>query len=170
MLASIDLFGALHGPTMWQLFVQNNVTVLRGRYGIDLEIHTPFYGMQHRSRYYFMCRKVSRKHSIIFTFTAISRHWNWTGGRIGIKMSSYQYKKFLCGDKTILRWISYTGKTASLYWIRPQVVIRVRGPVYPTKLLSQLLMPWRRKEPGPLHYCDVIMGPTASQITSLTSV
>ena len=41
-----------------------------------------------------------------------------------IKMLSYQYRKSHCGDKTILRpsylhnWISYTGKMASLYWIR----------------------------------------------------
>ena len=39
-------------------------------------------------------------------------------------MSSYQYRKYHCGDKTVLWWsylhngISYTGKTASLYWIR----------------------------------------------------
>ena len=38
-------------------------------------------------------------------------------------MPSYQYRKSHCGDKTILRpsylhnGISYTGKTASLYWI-----------------------------------------------------
>ena len=48
------------------------------------------------------------------------------GGRINIKMSSYQYRKSHCGDKTILRpsylhnGISYTGKTTSLYWIRAQ--------------------------------------------------
>ena len=40
------------------------------------------------------------------------------------KMSSYQYRKSHCGDKTILRpsylhnGISDTGKMASLYWIR----------------------------------------------------
>ena len=45
-----------------------------------------------------------------------------------IKMSSNQYRKSHCGDKRILRpsylhnGISYTGKTASLYWIRPQVL------------------------------------------------
>ena len=38
-------------------------------------------------------------------------------------MPSYQYKKFHCGDKTVVRsshlhnGISYTGKTTSLYWI-----------------------------------------------------
>ena len=43
-------------------------------------------------------------------------------------MSSYQYRKSHCGDKTILRvsylhnGISYTGKMASLYWIRAQVI------------------------------------------------
>ena len=45
------------------------------------------------------------------------------GPRFNIKMTSYQYRKSHCGDKTILRpsylhnGISYTGKTASLYWI-----------------------------------------------------
>ena len=47
-----------------------------------------------------------------------------TGAWFNIKMTSYQYRKSHCGDKTILRpsylhnGISYTGKTASLYWIR----------------------------------------------------
>ena len=46
------------------------------------------------------------------------------GGWINIKMSSYQYRKSHCRDKTILRpsylhnGISYTGKMTSLYWIR----------------------------------------------------
>ena len=43
-------------------------------------------------------------------------------------MTSYQYRKSHCGDKTILRpsylhnGISYTGKTTSLYWIGVLVV------------------------------------------------
>ena len=51
------------------------------------------------------------------------------GGRINKKISSYQYRKSHCGDKTILRpsylhsGISYTGKMTSLYWIRAQVSI-----------------------------------------------
>ena len=42
-------------------------------------------------------------------------------------MTSYQYRKSHCGDKTILRpsylhnGFSYTGKTTSLYWIRALV-------------------------------------------------
>ena len=46
-----------------------------------------------------------------------------TGPWFNIKMSSYQYRKSHCGDKTILRpsylhnGISYTGKMISLYWI-----------------------------------------------------
>ena len=46
--------------------------------------------------------------------------------RFYIKMPSYQYRKSHCGDKTVVRSsyrhnrISYTGKTASLFWIRPQ--------------------------------------------------
>ena len=41
------------------------------------------------------------------------------------KMLSYLYRKFQCGHKTIIRssflhcGISFTGKMASLYWIRP---------------------------------------------------
>ena len=47
------------------------------------------------------------------------------GPRFNIKMSSYQYRKSHCGDKTVVRssylhnGISYTGKTASLYWFSP---------------------------------------------------
>ena len=43
-------------------------------------------------------------------------------------MSSYQYRKSHCGDKTVVRssylhnGISYTGKITSLYWIRAQVI------------------------------------------------
>ena len=51
----------------------------------------------------------------------------WTTGPwFNIKMPSYQYRKSLCGDKTVVRssylhnGISYTGKMASLYWIGPQ--------------------------------------------------
>ena len=50
------------------------------------------------------------------------------GPRFNIKMTTYQYRKSHCGDKTILRpsylhnGISYTGKTTSLYWIRAQWV------------------------------------------------
>ena len=46
------------------------------------------------------------------------------GPWFNIKMSSYQYRKSHCGDKTVVRssylhkGISYTGKMASLYWIR----------------------------------------------------
>ena len=48
-----------------------------------------------------------------------------SGPRFNIKMTSYQYRKSHCGDKTILRpsylhnGISYTAKMISIYWIRP---------------------------------------------------
>ena len=48
------------------------------------------------------------------------------GPRFKIKMSSYQYRKSHCGDKTVVRssylhnGISYTGKMLSLYWIGAQ--------------------------------------------------
>ena len=46
------------------------------------------------------------------------------GPRFNIKITSYQFRKSHCGDKTILRLFylhngnSYTGKMKSLYWIR----------------------------------------------------
>ena len=53
------------------------------------------------------------------------------GGWFNIKMSSFQYRKSHCGDKTILRpsylhnGISYAGKMTFLYWIRAQVYLNV---------------------------------------------
>ena len=50
--------------------------------------------------------------------------WEWDGPWFNIKMSSYQYRKYHCGDKTVVRssylhnGISYIGKITSLYWIR----------------------------------------------------
>ena len=50
------------------------------------------------------------------------------GPWFNIKMSSYQYRKPHCGDKTVVRssyfqnGISYTGKTTSLYWDGPLVL------------------------------------------------
>ena len=50
-----------------------------------------------------------------------------TGPWFNIKMSSYQYRKSHCGDKTVARssylhnGISYTGKMTSLYWTNPLV-------------------------------------------------
>ena len=58
-----------------------------------------------------------------------SSWWNlmiYPGPLFNIKMSSYQYRKSHCGDKTVVRssylhkGISYTGKMASLYWDGPQ--------------------------------------------------
>ena len=49
------------------------------------------------------------------------------GPWFNIKMSSYQYRKSHCGDKTIVRssylhnGISYTGKMTSLYWSAPRI-------------------------------------------------
>ena len=61
---------------------------------------------------------------------SLSDSKNYTFGPwFNMKMSSYQYRKSHCGDKTILRpsylhnGISYTGKMTSLYWISPQMCI-----------------------------------------------
>ena len=56
----------------------------------------------------------------------ISLNERGPGPWFNIKMSSYQYRKSHCGDKTVVRLsylhsgISYTGKMTSLYWFDPQ--------------------------------------------------
>ena len=55
------------------------------------------------------------------------------GPRFNIKISSYQYRKSHCGDKTVVRssyllnGISYTGKMSSLYWIGALIIQGVLG-------------------------------------------
>ena len=50
------------------------------------------------------------------------------GPWFNIKMSSYQYRKSHCGDKTVVRSsylhnaVSYTGKMISLYWFRALII------------------------------------------------
>ena len=57
-----------------------------------------------------------------------------SGSRFNIKMSSYQYRKSYCGDKTVVRssyfhnGISYTGKMTSLYWIKALVTMLSSHP------------------------------------------
>ena len=68
------------------------------------------------------------------------------GPWFNIKMSSYQYRKSHCGDKTVVRsshlhnGISYTGKMTSLYWIRAQaqvithfLIFTLKWHVFPRK-------------------------------------
>ena len=53
------------------------------------------------------------------------------GPRFNQKISSYQYRKSHCGDKTVVRssylhnGISYTGKMTSLYWISAQTFVHI---------------------------------------------
>ena len=80
------------------------------------------------------------------------------GAQFNIKMTSYQYRKSHCGDKTAVRssylhnGIFYTGKMSSLYWTRAQVPISESGQCNSS------------------HYSDVIMSVMASQITSVSIV
>ena len=57
-----------------------------------------------------------------FDTPALWSWWRYTGPRFNIKISSYQYRKSHCGDKTVIRssylhnGISYTGEMSSLYY------------------------------------------------------
>ena len=58
------------------------------------------------------------------TLASVQSQQEPAGARFNIKMSSYQYRKSHCGDKTVVRLsylhngISYAGKMSSFYWIR----------------------------------------------------
>ena len=66
-------------------------------------------------------------------------HHSCPGPWFNIKMTSYQYRKSHCGDKTISQpshlhyGISYTGKTTSLYWIRAHPGCQHNGTNISTK-------------------------------------
>ena len=74
-----------------------------------------------------MCLRSGGSMKVLGSNTGPSGPW------FNIKMSSNQYRKSHCGDKTILRpsylhnGISYTGKMTSLYWIRA-LILKVRRP------------------------------------------
>ena len=57
------------------------------------------------------------------------------GPWFNINMSSYQYRKFHCGVKTVVRssyllnGISYTSKTTSIYWIKDQSILLLYLPM-----------------------------------------
>ena len=59
-------------------------------------------------------------------------------------MTSYQYRKSHCGDKTILRppylhnGISYTGKTTSLYWIGALYIMQMAWAMH----FEKITYPW----------------------------
>ena len=72
----------------------------------------------------FICNIYHINHQVGLSIMLTARGW------INIKITSYQYRKSHCGDKTILRpsylhnGISYTDKITSLYWIRALVCNR----------------------------------------------
>ena len=96
-----------YGLTARKYWAQSNVFRTYGRVSRGLFLRVRRYGLLY-------LRTVEYDQCIIIK----------SGPWFNITMSSYQYRKSHCGDKTILRpsylhsGISYTGKTASLYWIR----------------------------------------------------
>ena len=73
------------------------------------------------------CRRTYQKKTAPFSVPYGERVFSQRPGPwFNIKMSSYQYRKSHCWDKTVVRssylhnGISYTGKISSLYWIGPQ--------------------------------------------------
>ena len=89
---------------------------------------------------YFKWVKWTAQHSVLHSIGSGWRHRineQGPGPWFNIKMSSYQYRKSHCGDKTVVRssylhnGISYTDKMSSLYWI---------GPLDPTSLINRFAL------------------------------
>ena len=95
----------------------------------SMRIHWTGIGEKH-FLFYFICITNHRTASAL-QFTRRNQLQPLTGDWSNINMSSYQYRKSLCGDKTILRpsylhnGISHTGETTSLYWIRALIFYRL---------------------------------------------
>ena len=76
------------------------------------------------------CDHIDKESELVWEIGQTSQYLNewWSGSWFNIKMSSYQYRKSHCGDKTILRpsylfnGISYTGKRTSFYSIRNHII------------------------------------------------
>ena len=75
------------------------------------------------------------------------------GPWFNIKMSSYQYRKSHCGDKTVVRssylhnGISYTGKMTSLYWIRALGIymffqVNLLNDMFNNRLIPLIKLKW----------------------------
>ena len=118
----------------------------------------PFQLVQIRTLYQYMCvcLFILRANSVHYSnirSLAIQLRVEWymfwlttrktSGPRFNIKMTSYQYRKSHCGDKTILRpsylhnGISFTGKT-SLYWIGALGAVSIRKMVLPGMAIPML--------------------------------
>ena len=96
--------------------------------------------------HFFRCLWIHNQ-NLVIAILLLMRHP--AGPWFNIKMTSYQYRKSHCGDKTILRpsylhnGISYTGKMTSLYWIRAQVIdLNITMAQHCTQDDSSTLTPW----------------------------
>ena len=88
------------------------------------------------------------------------------GSWFNIKMSSYQYRKSHCGDKTVVRssylynGISYAGKISSLYWIGAlaSCIARTSAAMVLTMLDKQVLIMHMKRIPltAPSTFCEMI--------------
>ena len=91
----------------------------------------------------------ARTKTSVSLITQVAVLW-WTPGPwFNIKMSSYQYMKSHCGDKTVVRssylynGISYAGKMSSLYWIRSQHFPGSRHPTPDQSVYHARTQVWR---------------------------
>ena len=117
--------------TQWYILVYGHM-IERGILSLNNQerIGTPQVPQERISCY--SCGAICNWCCMMLVINRLESEW-WSGPRFNIKISSYQYRKSHCGDKTILRpsylhnGISHTGKITSLYWIRAQVLISYQG-------------------------------------------
>ena len=105
---------------IWSTWVKPNLSMC---WDTIQNVNTSFITLKSIQLVKINIRHCNRRTSIMITKVDTPGLW------FNIKMTSYQYRKSHCGDKTILRpsylhnGISYTGKMTSLYWIGAQNII-----------------------------------------------
>ena len=85
-------------------------------------------------------------------YTSYKNPWGQCtpGPWFNIEMSSYQYRKSHCGDKTVVRssylhnGISYTGEMSSLYWIGSQQISLLLSNMVCRTLTNISVREWHR--------------------------
>ena len=137
------------GPVMWKMFLFDDVIMFMGP---ELVHHftwcaewipwAKMMGASHRR----LPSPLNMNHGQYQGSKLIWTDDEWTHGPwFNIKMSSYQYRKSHCGDKTVVRssylhnGISYAGKMTSLYWIRALDLICVDAGLIKTNSVQAIL-------------------------------
>ena len=140
------------GNQKWNIIRQSSLNEVMSNF-IDMLLSCELKGDFYRKAWkqflslncYFVCICTGKR--IIELLVELFRDWAFLpGGWFSKKMQSHQYKKYHFRDKKILRpsylhnGISYTGKMASLYWIRAHSRIEKTTLLHPFQPVTRAIL------------------------------